>query len=106
MELSTEFAVGDGLKAPTTAVAVGVANDELAMPTAAGRAGLKTRLACLAQLFAAALMAAIFVAVPMAAALHVLLYQPLLDIILAAAITVELALMVAYVVLKTEKSVR
>jgi hypothetical protein len=37
---------------------------------------------------------------------HVLPYQPVLDIVFAAAITGVLALTVAYVVLKTGKSVR
>jgi hypothetical protein len=105
MEVSETFAVGDGLTAQTTATADAVANEELPMPTAAGRASLKTRLVCLVQLFTAAMMASVFIGVPLAAALHAVLYQPLLDIIFAAAITAELALMVAYVVLKTEKSV-
>lgn len=106
MEVEAAFAVGDGLTAETAATAAAVANEELPMPTAAGKASLKTRLACLAQLFTAALMAAVFIATPLAAALHVVLWQPLLDIIFAATITAELALMVVYIVLKTEKSVK
>jgi hypothetical protein len=106
MEVSQAFAAGDGLAAETAATAATGASGELQMPTPAGEASLKTRLACLAHLFAAALMASVFIGVPLAAALHVVLYQPLLDIICAAAITAELALMVAYVVLKTATSVR
>lgn len=106
MEVEAAFAVGDGLTAETAATAAAVAIEELPMPTAAVKASLKTRLACLAQLFTAALMAAVFIAVPLAAALHGVLYQLLPDIIFAAAITAELALMVVYVVLKTEKSVK
>jgi hypothetical protein len=106
MEVKAAFAVGDGMTAETAATAAAVAIEELPMPTAAGKASLKTRLACLAQLFTAALMASVFIAVPLAAALHVVLWQPLLDIIFAAAITAELALMVVYVVLKTEKRVK
>lgn len=106
MEVEAAFAVGDGLTAETAATAAAVATEELPMPTAAGKASLKTRLACLAQLFTAGLMAAVFIAVPLAAALHVVLWQPLLDMMFAAAITAELALMVVYVVLKTEKSVK
>ena len=111
MEQSTGFAVGDGLAAETSVTAAAVAvpavsNEELPMPTAAGHASLRTRCACLAQLFTAVLMASVFIGVPLAAALHVALYQPVLDIVLAAGITGVLALMVAYVVLKTGKSVR
>jgi hypothetical protein len=106
MEPSTGFAVGDGFTAETEATAAGVVNEELPMPTATGKASLRARLACLTQLFTAALMASVFVGVPLAAALHIVLYEPLLAIIFAAAITAELALIVAYVVLKTEKSVK
>jgi hypothetical protein len=112
MELSTGFAVGDGLipepaAASTPAVVVGPSvNEELPMPTATGRASLKTRLVCLTQLIAASLMASLFIGVPLAAALHLVLDQPLLDIIFASAITAELGLMVAYIVLKTENSVK
>ena len=116
MELSTGFAVGDGFlpepaAATTPAAAAPVVvgpsvNEELPMPTATGSASLKTRLVCLTQLFAAALMAALFIAVPLAAALHVVLDQPVLDVIFAAAITAELGLTAAYIVLKTEKSVK
>jgi len=106
MELSRAFAVGDGLTAETAATASAVVTEELPMPTAAGKASLKTRVACLALLFTGALMASVFIGVPLAAALHMVFYQLLLDIIFAAAITAELALMVVYVILKTEKSVR
>lgn len=106
MEASTAFAVGDGLTAETAATAAAVANEELPMPTAAGKASLKTRVACMALLFAGALMASVFIGVPLAAALHGVLYQLLPDIIFATAITAELALMVVYVILKTEQSVR
>jgi hypothetical protein len=75
------------------------------MPTAGGRASLRTRMLCITLLFAAAVMASVFIAVPLAAALHVVLYQPLLDVIFAAAITAELALIVVFIILKTEKSV-
>lgn len=75
------------------------------MPTAGGRASLRTRLLCIALLFTAAVMASVFIAVPLAAALHVVLYQPLLDVIFATAITAELALIVVFIILKTEKRV-
>jgi hypothetical protein len=110
MEVEAAFAVGDGLTAETPATAAAVAgpavsNEELPMPTAPGSASLKTRFACLAQLITAVFMASVFIGVPLAAALHVVVYEPVLDIVFAAAITCVLALTVAYVVLKTGKSV-
>lgn len=90
----------------TAATAAAVASEELPMPTAEGGASRRSRLVCLTLLLAAGAMASVFIGVPLAAALHAVVYQPLLGIIFAAAITAELALMVASVILRTEKSVR
>lgn len=105
MEPSTTVAVGEVTPAQTAATAARIAVEELPMPTAGGRASLRTRMLCIALLFAAAVMAFVFIAVPLATALHVVLYQPLLDLIFAAAIIAELALVVVFIILKTEKSV-
>lgn len=72
-------------------------------PTARRRALLKSQVSCVALVFAALLLAGAYILIPLAMAVHFAVHPVLLSVAIAAALLTELALIVTFIVLKTEK---
>ncbi|MEY9775414.1 hypothetical protein [Arthrobacter sp. MW3 TE3886] len=74
----------------------------LLAPMARRRAVLRAQVSCAALLFAALAVAAAYILVPLAMAVHVAMHPVFLSVVIAAAILTEVALMVTFIILKTE----
>jgi hypothetical protein len=89
------FHPGAHARAPYTVV-------NLHAPSARRRALLKSQVGCVALVFAALLVTGAYVLIPLAMAVHFAVHPVLLSVVIAAAFLTELALMVTFIVLKTE----
>ncbi|KQR65400.1 hypothetical protein ASF98_09760 [Arthrobacter sp. Leaf337] len=67
------------------------------------RALLRSQISCVALVFAALLLAGAYILIPLAMAVHFAVHPVLLSVTIAAALLTELALLVTFIVLKTEK---
>ncbi|MBT2596001.1 hypothetical protein [Arthrobacter sp. ISL-72] len=74
------------------------------MPDAAGRPGLRTRVRCVCLLLAAMIMASTFIGIPLTAALYLATVGYFTEMVAAGAIIIEVGLMVACVIMKTERA--
>lgn len=66
------------------------------------RALLKSQISCAALVFAAILICAAYILIPLALAVHFAVHPVLLSVGIAAAFLIELALIVTFIILKTE----
>lgn len=75
----------------------------LLAPSARRRAVLRAQVSCAALIFVALVVAAAYILIPLAMAVHVAMHPVLLALVIAAAVLTEVALMVTFIILKTER---
>ncbi|MET4095244.1 hypothetical protein [Arthrobacter sp. UYCu712] len=74
----------------------------LLAPSVRRRAILGAQVSCVALIFAALVVAAAYILIPLALAVHSAVHPVPLTLVIAAAVLTELALIVTFIVLKTE----
>jgi hypothetical protein len=87
---------------PTAPVSSLPATVSRIVPTAQQRAILKAQVSCMALSFAALILVAVYVLVPLAMAVHDAINIVVLAWGVAAAVLIELFLLIAFIILKTE----
>lgn len=95
-------AVADGNFLPETHVHPALAVVNLPAPSVRRLAILKARVSCAALTFAALVIAAAYIFIPLALAVHSAVHPVLLALVIAAAVLTEIALIVTFIILKTE----
>jgi len=100
--ISNSPAVAEGSFHPEIHTRAPYAVVNLHAPSARQRALLKSQISCVALVFAALILAGAYVLVPLAMAVHFAVHPVLLSVTIAAAVLTELALIVTFIVLKTE----
>lgn len=74
----------------------------LLAPSAQRRGRLKSQVSCAAWTFAALVAAAIYLVIPLSLAVHIAVHAVVLAVVISGAVLIELALVVTFIILKTE----
>lgn len=101
--ISNSTAVADGAFHPETRTRAPYTVVNLDALSARRRALLKAQISCVALVFAALLLAGVYILIPLAMAVHFVVHPVLLSVTIAAALLAELALIVTLILLKTER---